>query len=206
MPRIVAFVLGCAMVVASAATGWAGDGGRPAGPLPPPAPAHPITIERPWMRPTAGAATGAATAAVYLTIVNQGAAPDQLLRAESPAAGGAGLRAVTMHDDVVRVRTAPVIPIPANGRTVLRPGAWLVVLTGLTRPLDKGDRVPLTLVFKKAGRVETEVAVRNDQPGSFWGLPENETTPQQHWGRAPAPNPHAGGKKGTAKKGIGGLL
>lgn len=202
MPRFFVAALASLLALGQAFPVLAAAGARQAGPLPPPPPAHPITIERPWARPTSGAG---GTAAVYLTIVNAGADADQLLAATTPVATQVGLHAVTIQGNIVRMRVAPVIPIPAEGRTILRPGALHIMLTGLTQPLAGHTSFPLTLSFKKAGVLKVEVAVRNDEPGSFWGLPENEGDPKKsEWGRRPsAPGkPH----QGDAKKSFGSLL
>jgi copper(I)-binding protein len=202
MPRFFVAVLASLLAFVPASVVLAAGTAGQAGPLPPPPPPHPITIERPWARPTSGAG---GTAAVYLTILNAGADSDQLLGAATPVAAQAGLHAVTIQGDIVRMREAPVIPIPAEGRIVLRPGAWHIMLMGLKNPLEKDTSFPLTLSFKKAGSLTVQVTVRNDEPGSFWGLPENEKGPKKsEWGSQPSGA--AKSHPGEAKKGLGSLL
>jgi copper(I)-binding protein len=55
------------------------------------------------------------------------------------------------------------LPIPARSVTTLTPFGSDVVLTG-TRGLMAGQRIPVTLVFRRAGRVT--VQVRITAPGS----------------------------------------
>lgn len=161
---------------------------------------HPISVQDAWARPT-GRSGG--TAAVYLTIVNETDRPDQLLKAETPIAGSAGLHAVTMDGDMVRMREAPVVPIPANGKVVFRPGAWHVMLMDLKQPLPSHSDFPLALTFKNGGRVEVTVAVRKDAPRSFWGTQGARPDSSTLWS-----NEHnkPDEKKGNKKKGLGGLL
>jgi copper(I)-binding protein len=46
------------------------------------------------------------------------------------------------------------------GETVeLKPGSFHVMLTGLTQPLEKGQKVKATLRFEKAGKVDVEYSV-----------------------------------------------
>lgn len=180
MPRFLLFVFVSLLALSGRAT--AADNGPAGGPLPAPPSAHPISIERAWARPTAGTS---GTGAIYMTIINDGREPDQLLSVETSVARQTGLHAITMQGDVVRMRETPVIPIPATGRTVLRPGAWHIMLTGLTAPLEKDGTFPVTLVFKKAGRIAAEIEVRNDQPGSFWGLQNNERVHRPVWNIPP---------------------
>ena len=46
------------------------------------------------------------------------------------------------------------------GETVeLKPGSFHVMLTGLTQPLEKGQKLKATLQFEKAGKVDVEYSV-----------------------------------------------
>ena len=129
-------------------------------------PMRPIRVEDAWARP---ASRAGGTGAIYLTIRNDGQQPDNLLKVETPVAENAALHAMTMQGNIVRMREAPVVPLPSGGRVIFRPGGWHVMLTGLKGPLQKGATFPLILTFAKAGAIETVVAVRPDAPGSFWG-------------------------------------
>jgi copper(I)-binding protein len=52
------------------------------------------------------------------------------------------------------------IDIPANGQVELKPGGFHVMLIGLTRDLNVGDSVQLTLTFEKAGQIPVTAQVR----------------------------------------------
>ena len=57
--------------------------------------------------------------------------------------------------------------IPAHGSHALARGGDHVMLLGLTRQLNDGDTVALTLTFEKAGEVKVDVPVdlqRKDAP------------------------------------------
>ena len=107
---------------------------------------------------TARAAAGRTTPA-YLVIRNLSGQPDELLSARSPAAArvelgrrtAAGLAAVTGF------------PVPAHGTLTLSPFGSDLVLIG-ARPLQAGQTVPLTLVFRHAGQVNVNATVT--PPGS----------------------------------------
>jgi copper(I)-binding protein len=47
---------------------------------------------------------------------------------------------------------------------VLRPGGDHIMLAGLTRPLTAGQKIPATLVFRRAGRVKIEISVETTTP------------------------------------------
>ena len=48
----------------------------------------------------------------------------------------------------------------------IKPGGLHIMLTGLKRPLKAGDQFLLTLTFRKAGPIETTVAVQASAKGS----------------------------------------
>lgn len=99
--------------------------------------------------------------AVYMRIVNSGGAADRLVAASTDAAAAVELHESRMVGDVMQM--APVeggIPVPANGEVELKPGGLHVMLIGLTRDLQPGDTVTLTLTFEGAGAVTVEAPVR----------------------------------------------
>jgi periplasmic copper chaperone A len=116
-----------------------------------------LTITQPWSRATA---PGAAIGAAYFEIANAGAV-DTLLRIESPIA-----RQVEMHTSyteagIMRMRPVTSVDVPARGRARFEPSGLHVMLIDLVRPLRKGDRFPLTLVFQHAGPVRVEAIVQD---------------------------------------------
>lgn len=129
------------------------------------APAHALHLEAGWSRP---APAGLTTGVGYGVIVNDGAAPDTLLSASSPAAASVELHeSMIMHGPMgpmSHMAAVPALPVPAHGRVALAPNGRHLMLMGLKRPLKRGERVPLTLVFQHAGRVAASLAVRLTPP------------------------------------------
>lgn len=114
-----------------------------------------ITIGHPWTRAAGANGNGAG----FMQLRNTGTLPDKLLSASTSAARTVELHTMTREGDVMRMRPVQGIPI-APGQTVeLRPGAFHIMLIGLTAPLRQGSRVPLTLRFERAGEVQVELAV-----------------------------------------------
>ena len=115
-----------------------------------------ITIDKPWARATP---KGAEVGAGYLTIHNNGAAPDKL------TGGTADFATVEIHEmksenGVMEMRTVTDgLAIPAHGSVGLAPGGYHIMLTHLTHPLTKGDTVKATFNFEHAGSVEVEFNV-----------------------------------------------
>ena len=127
-----------------------------------------IEIAHPWARATAASAK---TAAAYLTIVNHGAADDQLIGAATPVAEKAELHMTTMDNGVMKMRPIPTIDVKPGHQVELKPGAMHVMLVGLKAPLKEGDKVPLTLTFAKAGTVEASAMVMKAGAGGMHNMP-----------------------------------
>ena len=117
-----------------------------------------LLIEHARARPTP---PGSTVAAVYLRIVNAGAA-DRLLRLSSPVAEQVKLHESSQRAGVMHMRQLPFLDVPAHGSVEAVPGAVHVMLTGLKAPLVNGDHFTLTLVFGVAGTLTTNVSVRAD--------------------------------------------
>ncbi len=117
----------------------------------------------PLATPAAGADESdlGTTAAVAFTVVNTGTEPDRLLGAASAIGGDAVVaeRSGEGHDAVTHP-LANGLPIPAGASVALDPDGTHLLLTGITRPEDKGDTFLVTLRFERAGEVEVPVQVR----------------------------------------------
>lgn len=116
-----------------------------------------IAVSQAWTR-AAGAT--APTAAGYMTLRNRGASPDRLVGAETPAARAVEIHEQRMEDGVMRMRPLPGgIALPPGETVTLGPGGLHLMLVGPTRAFARGERVPLTLRFERAGEVAVELAV-----------------------------------------------
>jgi copper(I)-binding protein len=102
---------------------------------------------------------GAATAAVYLTIVNRGAADDTLTGVATPVAETAAAHRTGNANGVMTMEAAPDLPVKAGGSVAFTPGGLHIMLTGLKQPLTKGETFPITLTFAVAGPVTATVTV-----------------------------------------------
>ena len=133
-----------------------------------------ISIEKPFSRATPG---GAKVGAGYMTIVNKGAAPDRLVSVASPAADKVEIHEMSMQDNVMKMRElAGGLPIEAGKSVSLAPGGYHLMLLGLKAPLKQGDKIPVTLTFAKAGKVEVTLDVQGiaaQQPGGM-SMPPND--------------------------------
>jgi copper(I)-binding protein len=105
-----------------------------------------------WTRATP---PNAQAAAGYLTITNKGGAADKLVGAASPSAEKTGLHEMAIDNGVMKMRPVEGIDIPAGGSVTLAPNGLHIMFTGLKEPFKEGSKLPVTLTFEKAGKVET---------------------------------------------------
>jgi len=125
----------CAAVLIGLLSGWVSSGG--AG-----------TIARVRIEVTLAAiplprTSSQASTRVYLTIHNKAVLADVLRGADTPAA-----RHVSLHP----------VTIPGGGTVTLTPFGADLTLVGLRR-LVAGQHVPLTLIFRHAGRITVQATV-----------------------------------------------
>ncbi len=116
--------------------------------------------------------------AAYVQIENQGKTDDALVSASSPAAAKVELHTMSMEGDVMKMRALDQLEIKAGQKIEMKPGAGHhLMLMGLKNPLKAGDSFPLTLNFRKAGKVETQITV---QEGAMSGKPASGADMHDH--------------------------
>lgn len=97
--------------------------------------------------------------AAFLQIENKGA-DDVLLSASSPAAARVEIHTMSMEGDVMKMRALPQLELKAGQKLEMKPGNGVhIMLMGLKKPLVAGEKFPLTLNFRKAGKIDTTVEV-----------------------------------------------
>jgi copper(I)-binding protein len=117
-----------------------------------------LQIEQPWSRATPG---GAKIGGGYLTIINNGATADRLVAATTFAAAKVEIHEMSMQGDVMRMH--PVkdgVTVGPHESISLKPGGYHLMLMNLNAPLKQGDKVPITLEFEKAGKVDITLDVQ----------------------------------------------
>jgi len=97
---------------------------------------------------------------LLITIKNETTAPDALMRVRCPVANFSERHTVDRGEGAPAMRSIPSIPIAAGSTLVLQPTAYHVMLLQTREPLEPGKRFTCTIVFQKAGSIETEVEVR----------------------------------------------
>jgi periplasmic copper chaperone A len=95
-----------------------------------------------------------------MTIKNEADTADALTRVRCPAANFSEKHIVDRGEGAPAMRPIASIPIAANTITVLKPDTYHVMLLQTRQALVAGEAFNCSIVFQKAGTIETEVKVR----------------------------------------------
>lgn len=117
-----------------------------------------LVITQAWSRATPN---GAKIGSGYLTIENRGSAAERLLGGSAEVAGKVQLHEMAVASGVMTMRPLDKGLTIEAGKTVkLAPGGYHLMLMDLKSPFKTGDKVPLTLEFEKAGKVNLTLEVQ----------------------------------------------
>lgn len=97
--------------------------------------------------------------AAYVTITG-GAHKDSLLGVETSVAVRTEMHEMSMTGDLMRMRQLPQVSVAAGAAVRFAPGGQHLMLIDMKRPLKVGEKVPLTLRFRRAGRITVQAEVR----------------------------------------------
>ncbi|WP_304164352.1 copper chaperone PCu(A)C [Phenylobacterium aquaticum] len=110
-----------------------------------------VEVVQPWSRPAAVGTNGAG----FMTLTNHGKAPETLMSVETPAATQAQMHQTSMAGGIMSMKRLDAGLALAPGQTVtFAPGGYHLMLIGLTKALNAGDKVPATLVFASGARIK----------------------------------------------------
>lgn len=128
----------------------------------------PVGVEGAWARATVQGQKS--TGAFMKLTAREGLS---LVGASSPAAGVAEVHEMKMEGDVMKMRAVPALALPAGQAVELKPGGYHLMLMDLRLPLQPGQPIPLTLVFKDAkgaeSRLQLSLPVATQAPGAASG-------------------------------------
>ena len=117
-----------------------------------------LEIDQPWTRATAPTAK---TGGGFVTITNKGTTPDRLVAVRSAASDKVEVHEMKMDGNVMRMREIDKgLEIPPGATVTLKPGGYHIIFMELKAPFAKDAKVPVTLVFEKAGSIDVELAVQ----------------------------------------------
>lgn len=117
-----------------------------------------LVITQPWSRATP---SGAKVAGGYLTVENKGKTADRLVGGSADIAGRIEIHEMAMDGGIMKMRELDKGLAIEPGKTVkLAPGGNHIMMMDLKGPLKQGDKVPVTLQFEKAGKVNVSLDVQ----------------------------------------------
>ena len=103
---------------------------------------------------------GLDAAAVYFTVRNDTNDAMVVVGVKSPLAGHAMIHATSTIEGQSRMRMREKMTVPAKGSLVFAPEGLHVMLTALTKTLEVGDKVPVTLELDDGGAIDIVATVR----------------------------------------------
>jgi copper(I)-binding protein len=110
-----------------------------------------VSISGAWVRPSM---MGKDMTAGYMKIKVTGTS-DTLTKVAVPMSiGMAELHETVMVDGSMGMREVKQIVVAKGATLVLKPGGYHIMLMGLKSPITVGQKVPITLTFKKMGAVK----------------------------------------------------
>ena len=117
-----------------------------------------LVISQAWSRATPN---GAKIAGGYLTIENKGTAPDRLIGGAVAVAAKVEVHEMATTNGVMTMRPLEQGLTIEPGKTVkLAPGGYHLMMLELKSPLKQGEKLPVTLQFEKAGKVQVTFDVQ----------------------------------------------
>ena len=84
---------------------------------------------------------------------------DRLVAAKSAAAGTVEIHDHINEGGIMKMRRVDGIKLSGEQTVTLKPGGYHLMLMDLKQPLKQGGKLPLTLVFEKAGEVAVEAVI-----------------------------------------------
>lgn len=113
-----------------------------------------LTVKAAWARASVGK-----NGAAFATIRNETDTDDKLVSVEADVARRVEIHTHIKDGDIMRMRRVSQIDLPKGKTVAMGPGGHHIMLMGLMRKLKDGESFPLTLVFEKAGKIQTTVSV-----------------------------------------------
>jgi len=115
----------------------------------------PVAVTGAWSRPAVAGTNGVG----YMTLANRGETTEALVTVESPLAARVEMHATSMDGGVMSMARLDRVVVPAGSRVAFAPGAYHLMLIGLTRTVKIGDQIPATLTFASGAKLKTSFTV-----------------------------------------------
>lgn len=125
-----------------------------------PAHAQEVSVKDAWIR---GTVQGQSATGAFMELTGKSSA--RLIGVTSPVTKTVEVHNMKIENGVMKMFPVDGIDLPAGKPVKLAPGGYHVMLMGLQKPLNAGDKVPLKLTFELADKkhitVDLAVEVRD---------------------------------------------
>ncbi|MBT8078086.1 MAG: copper chaperone PCu(A)C [Gammaproteobacteria bacterium] len=115
-----------------------------------------IDVANAWVRQ---ADAKAKANAGYMTLINDAAKDVKLVAVESSAFETVEMHEMAIVDGFMKMREIENLVIPANGKTMFKPGGWHLMMKGPKQTLVSGQKIDMTLTFDSGDTQTVTVAV-----------------------------------------------
>lgn len=117
-----------------------------------------ISVEDAYAR---SSGMNAKAGAAFMMIKNTGDTDDRLVSVQSDVAARVELHTHTIDENGVAkmMQVEEGFAIPAGEAHMLQRGGDHVMFMGIKQPFEQGAKIPVTLVFERAGAVQIEIRV-----------------------------------------------
>ncbi len=116
-----------------------------------------LTVHNAWVR---WQPPSRPNSAAFMTIENTLTGDSTLTSVSSKLIEHIELHSMEHVDGIMTMRQINAIVIPANSEVELKPGGLHLMLFGFQKPLEPGEKIPLTLNFQDGSSVEVEAVVK----------------------------------------------
>lgn len=114
-----------------------------------------VEVRDAWVRSTVIGQKG--TGAFMTLTAKEGT---RLVGVSTPVAGVAEVHEMKLEGEIMKMRALPGLDLPAGKAVELKPGGYHLMLMDLKQALAKGADVPVTLRFKDAKGVESQLELK----------------------------------------------
>ncbi|MDK9736142.1 copper chaperone PCu(A)C [Vibrio sp. D404a] len=118
-----------------------------------------IQIDHPWSRE---APPNATVIAGFFQLKNLAEKDDFLISASTPIADRVEIHTHEMEDGMMKMIKVDNVRLATQETVMFKPGGYHLMIFNPNKPYKKGERFPMTLQFKNAGKVEVELAVEEN--------------------------------------------
>jgi copper(I)-binding protein len=122
-----------------------------------------VTVTKAWVAPT-DAVGGEAV--LSMTVTNDGADADALVRAACPFANFSEKRTIDHGEGAPAKRAIPNIPLPPRAAVTMAETGYHVALLQVREKLVEGATFKCSLRFRNAGSMDVDVRVSRSEPDS----------------------------------------